>query len=86
MMATATQEKINLLDNVCVWPTEDSAHDVKEFTGRQGTIYAHVGDDLCVVFEHGVRLCLSPAEVRVCSRWEERIEEKTADRRWRERQ
>lgn len=67
---------INLLDNVLVSPTEDSAFAIKEFAGRQGTVYAHSGDDLVVVFDHGVRLLLQPSEVRRVNGWDERVQER----------
>lgn len=74
-MATATGNRIELMDKVRVSPTEDSAFEVKQFFGRQGTVYARTGDDLLVVFEHGVRLCLSPSEVQKVSGLAERLME-----------
>ncbi len=63
---------INLLDNVRVTPTSDSAHVIKTFAGRVGTVFSRKGGDLGVVLAHGVRLCLRPEEAQRLNGWDDR--------------
>ena len=66
---------INLLDSVVVTPTEHSAFAIREYAGRQGTVYARAEENLAVIFDRGVRLCLLPSEVRRVNGWDDRVQE-----------